>query len=98
MRRPFVEQTWANFNPNFTATHQELRDTDTTVNELGFSSANAIVEKVVDQLRAEVPEVESEIVITKPLQPCNNLPSANATQTTSNPAIAILMASMMAYD
>ena len=36
-----------------TEAHQELRDTDATVNELGFHSANAIVSQIVNQLRNE---------------------------------------------
>ena len=56
MRRLFVEQTWANFKLNFTASHQELRDTDATVDGLGLSSVNMIVAHIVDQFRAEVPE------------------------------------------
>ena len=50
MRRPFLEQTWVNFKIYFTTAHQELRDTDTTVDELDFHSVNAIVSKIVDQL------------------------------------------------
>ena len=40
---------------DFTEAHQELRDTDTTVNELGLHSVNAIVAQMVEQLRDEFP-------------------------------------------
>ena len=40
---------------DFTEAHQELRDTDATVDELGFHSANALVAQIVEQLRDKVP-------------------------------------------
>ena len=40
---------------NFTDAHQELRDIDATVNELGFHSTKAIVSQIAEQLRDEVP-------------------------------------------
>ena len=45
---------------HFCQAHQELRDTNTTIDELGFQSANTIVEKIVERLR-EVEE--NELVI-----------------------------------
>ena len=45
---------WPNFKIEFTAAHQELRDTVATIDNLGFSSANAIIAQIVNQLRAEV--------------------------------------------
>ena len=50
MRKPMVEKTWLNFVSQFRQSHQELRDTDTSMAELGFQSANAIVEQIVDHL------------------------------------------------
>ena len=38
---------------HFRQAHHELRDTDTSMAELGFHSANAIVEQIVDRLRDE---------------------------------------------
>ena len=51
MRKPTVDKTWPNFIDHFRQAHQELRDTDTTINELGFQSANAIVEQIVAALQ-----------------------------------------------
>ena len=48
-----VEKTWINFITHFRQAHQELRDTDTSMAELGFQSANAIVEQIVGRLREE---------------------------------------------
>ena len=45
---------------------QELRDTDTTIYELGFQSANAIVEQIVEHLRESE---ENEPVILPPPSP-----------------------------
>ena len=53
MRKPLIDKTWANFMAHFRQAHQELRDTDTSMAELGFQSANAIVEQIVDRLREE---------------------------------------------
>ena len=99
MRCPLLQQTWPNFKLDFTTSHQELRDIDVTVDELGFSSANAIVAQIVDQLRAELSiemEAEPHIVTTTPSPLSDNLPTANAVQTTSDRTIASLMVSMMA--
>ena len=88
---------WDNFKLDFTAVHQKLRDTDATIDELGFISANSTFDHVVSQLRAEVPhESESETVMITPLLLSENLPTVNATQSTSYPVISTLMASMMA--
>ena len=58
-----------------------------------------IVEKIVDQLRAEVPvktEPKPHIFKTTPSSLSNNLSTANVVQSASDPAIASLVASMMA--
>ena len=52
MRKPVVNKTWTNFMTHFRQAHQELRDTDTTIDELGYQSANVIVEQIVYRLRA----------------------------------------------
>ena len=51
---------------HFHQAHQELRDTDTTINKMGFQNANAIVEQIVERLR-EVEE--NEPVISPPPPP-----------------------------
>ena len=53
---------------HFRQAYQELRDTNTTIDKLGFQSANAIVEKIVERLR-EVEE--NEPVILPPPPPPN---------------------------
>ena len=53
MRKPAVNKTWINFIDHFRTAHEELRYTDATIDELGYHSANAIVEKIVDRLREE---------------------------------------------
>ena len=53
MRKPLVDKTWVNFITHFRQAHQELRDTDASMEELGYQSANAIVEQIVDRLREE---------------------------------------------
>ena len=51
---------------HFSQAHQELRDTDTTIENLGFQSANAIVEQIVKRLREYE---ENEPVILPPPPP-----------------------------
>ena len=46
--------------------HQELRDTDTTIDKLGFQSAYAIVEQIVERLREAE---ENEPLISPPPPP-----------------------------
>ena len=53
MGKPVLNKTWPAFITHFRQAHQELRDTDSTIDQLGFQSANAIVEQIVDRLRAE---------------------------------------------
>ena len=53
-----VYQTWPIFQIFFTSAHQELREIDTLVDKIGFHSANEIVSKTVNQLRAEIPGAE----------------------------------------
>ena len=53
MRKSALDKTWTNFVDHFRTAHQELRDTDATVDELGYHSANAIVEQIVERLREE---------------------------------------------
>ena len=51
MRKASVDKTWTNFMTHFRQAHQELRYTDTTIDKLGFQSANTIVEQIVEHLR-----------------------------------------------
>ena len=98
MRRSLLKQTWPNFKHNFGTAHQELRDTNTTVDELGFSSTNAIAAQIIDQLRAEVPvetKPEPQVFTTTPSPLSDNLPTANTVQAVFDTAITSLMASMM---
>ena len=51
MRLPAHNQTYAALKLHFTAAHTELRATDSTVDELGYHSASAMVAQIVKQLR-----------------------------------------------
>ena len=44
IRKLDVENTWQNFIDHFRQAHQEIRDTDSSIDKLGFHSVNAIVE------------------------------------------------------
>ena len=55
IRKDPVYQNWPIFQTFFTSVHQELRKIDTLVDKNGFHSANDIVSKIVNQLRAEIP-------------------------------------------
>ena len=68
MRKPIEYKTGTNVMAHFRPAHQELREMDTTINELGFQSANAKVEKVVDRLRV-VKENTQDINVHLPPQP-----------------------------
>ena len=97
--QPLLQQIWPSFKLYFTTAHQEVRDTEATIDELGFSSANAIVAQIVDQLRDEVPveiEAEPHVVTITPSPLSDNIPTANVVQAASDPAIVSLTASMMA--
>ena len=53
---------------HFCQAHQELQNIDTTINELGFQSANVIVDQIVERLREAE---ENEPVILPPPPPPN---------------------------
>ena len=75
MRKPLVDKTWTNFMLHFRQAHQELRDTNASMEELGYQSANAIVEQIVDRLREE--EQHNPLPVVSPdyaLPPGYNLP------------------------
>ena len=48
MRKPENEKTWLNFITHFLQAYQELRDTETSMSEVGFYSANAIIEHIIN--------------------------------------------------
>ena len=54
IRKPAVEKTWAAFKLHFTQAHIELRETAASADEMGFHSASALVDTIVDRLRDEV--------------------------------------------
>ena len=68
MRKPIEDKTWTNFMAQFRQAHQELRDTDTTIEELGFQSANTIIEQSVDRLRV-AEEITQDMNVHPPPQP-----------------------------
>ena len=53
IRKPAPDKTWANFKLHFTQAHVELRETSPSADELGFHSASALVDTIVDRLRTE---------------------------------------------
>ena len=71
MRKPPID-TWLNFINHFRTAHQELRDTDATIDELGYHSANAIVEQIVDRLQSE--ETEETGISQEEYQPIVSQP------------------------
>ena len=68
MRKSSVDRMWTKFMTHFCQAHQELQDTDTTIDELGLQSDNAIVEQIVKPLRETE---ENEPVILPPPPPPN---------------------------
>lgn len=84
IRRPLHEHTYTNFKLHFTEAHLELRATDATVDELGYHSANAIVQQIVEQMQANTddsptPPPSPPPVIQPP--PVAEIPQANAVVT-----------------
>ena len=76
MRRPEYYKTWTIFKDTFTEARRELIDTDATVDELGFRSANAIVTQIVEQLWDEIPATEYSPPPHPPNPPApDNLPT-----------------------
>ena len=57
---------------HFRQAHQELRNTDTLVEELGYQNMNAIVKKIVERLG------EKGKVMIPPQQPTYHSPHQNA--------------------
>lgn len=44
------DQTWLKFQATFTEVHQELRETDASVDEIDFQSTNTIISQIVQKL------------------------------------------------
>ena len=87
----------------FVEAHQELQDTDASVNELRFHSVNAIIEQIVQQLRKEVPNDTPPILPRQefPIVTHDNhqevpLPIQEITNATQvDPAMTTLMTTMI---
>ena len=79
VRKPENEKTWANFKTTFVEAHQELQDTDASVDELGFHSTNAIVDQIVQQLREDIPHD------VPPLLQRNEIPITDTHQQSTRP-------------
>ena len=54
LRRDPVDQTWQDFQDAFTTAHQELRETELSMDELGYQSANAMVSQMANQVIEEL--------------------------------------------
>ena len=67
-RKPIQDKTWFNFIAHFRQAHQDLHNTDTSMSELGYQSANAFVKQIVKILR------EEEEKIIPPPPPVYELP------------------------
>ena len=67
-------KTWPSFVLPYTEAHQEIRDTDTTVEEPSFHSANTIVSQIVDQLRNEYTSPTDTITHTEFCIPTTEVP------------------------
>ena len=88
-------ETWPNLVLVFTEAHQQLVDTDATVDELGFHSANAIVSQIFNQFHNEyTPPVytpthpELCMPITEaplPIQAAESIPARRQHYSTSRP-------------
>ena len=62
-----MDKMWTNFITHFCQAHQELQDTDMKMDELGFQSANEIVEHIVEHLRED--EENEPVILTPPPPP-----------------------------
>ena len=51
IHRTSANQTWIEFVNFFCEDHHELRETETSMDDLGYQSANVILSQIVDQLR-----------------------------------------------
>ena len=100
LRRDPADQTWQDFQDVFSVAHQELRETESTIDDIGFQSANAIISQmanqVVAELRAELPQREPTMVQTPPEpSPPSSTPLALATGTPSTEATMMTMFATM---
>ena len=110
IRRPENEKTYANFKLHFTEAHLELRATDATVDELGYHSANAVVQQIVDQLRlatTDEPPLESSsqfsgidqnlppVVLPAPEHAPSPVPQTTNSTITNDPRISQMMEQLL---
>ena len=70
-------KTWDNFKHDFREAHLELRETGFTIDELGFHSANAIVDQMM--VRLQVDEDERTATATQHATKLASANQANAT-------------------
>ena len=101
MKRPKYEKTSAIFEDTFNYVHQELRDKNATIDELGFHSANAIVIQIIKQLYDEIPAPEDSPPgqPSRPLSPDSLptvIPGAVNEIHQADPKIEMLMQTTMA--
>ena len=79
--RPSADQTWPKFISFFREAHHEMREIETSMEELGYQLANTIVSQIVNELHQVEdnnqlePAYENE---TMPIQ--EYIPQANVTQ------------------
>ena len=59
IHRLALEHMWINFIKYFTSAHTELRETDTSVDKLGYQLANNIATQIVKRLRAHTAKVDN---------------------------------------
>ena len=90
-RKNHVYKTWTNFKHDFREAHIELRETEGTIDELGFHNANAIVNQMMARLQVD----EDECVATA-TQHAPALASANQSNATMESQMQTLLAQVQA--
>ena len=82
LRRNPTDQSWQDFQDVFTTSHQELRETEASLDDMGYQSENAMVIQMVNQviaeLRSEIPEREHTFVTLRHENPPPSVPLALA--------------------
>ena len=58
-------KTWDNFKYDFREAHLELRETEGTIDEIGFHNANAIVDQVMARLQVKPTPTPNGPILTK---------------------------------
>ena len=97
MRKLTVEKTWNNFMDHFRTAYEELRYTDATIDELGYHSDHAIIEKIVDRLREEDPDTTEKeptyqpaMAPTPPVQDQTLPPTSHQANAVVDPNVAVM--------